>query len=172
MRTPGNKTFQPLFAGLERLDPVMDVIDLAAAAQLGFDGLLHQRLVENTDKSRDRLAALGRALDRGEAFQTAERGGQCPGDRRRGQRQHIDCFPVSEKPFFVFNAKAVLFINNEKTQILEDDVRLDQAMRPDEDIDDPAADILNDLFLIGLVLKTREERDGDRVVGEAFRKSP
>ena len=75
---------------VDRLDAVVDEVDLAAALQLHFDGGADQLLVELGDDGLDGHAIFGRRLDDGHVAQADERHVQRARDGRRGHGEHVD----------------------------------------------------------------------------------
>ena len=56
-------------------------------------------------------------------------------NRRGAEREDIDQLAQAFEFFFVQDAEALLFIDDDQAEIFEGDVFLQQAMRADDDID-------------------------------------
>ena len=86
----GHQAAHALGGRLDRLDPVVDVEDLAAAVQLAADGVAHEAVVVLGDAGLDRQARLGRRLDDRQVADADQGEVQRARDRRGGERQHVD----------------------------------------------------------------------------------
>ena len=69
--------------------------------------------------------------------------------------------------FFVVDAEALLFIDDEQAEVLELEVFGEQAVRADEDVDLAVGDLFEDLFLLFRGAEAGDHLDVDGEVGEA-----
>jgi hypothetical protein len=131
----GNELFERAGDGVDRLDPVVNVIHLTAAIELGHDRALHDRIGRRHDDGLDRHPILGRGLNQREITHAHERHLQRARNRRRRERQHVDGRAHLLEPLFVHHAEALLLIHDNEAQIAKDDIFLQNAMGSDDDVD-------------------------------------
>ena len=87
------------------------------------------------------------------------------------QREHIRLQLHLLQALFVLHAKAMLFVHHNQTEVGELDVRAEQPVGPDHDIDLLLFELLHhDRLLFGR-LKAAHHFDGDREVGEPIPKA-
>ena len=70
---------------------------------------------------------------------------QCAGDGSGRHRQYIHGCPQCLQPLFHFDAKPLLFVDNDESQIKEVDVGRRQTMRPNHDVDFPRLQAVQNL---------------------------
>ena len=119
---------------VDRLDAVVDEVDLAAARQLVADDARDERLVEAHDVGLDGEAVLRRRLDDRHVADADERHVQRPRDRRRGHRQHVHLAAHLLDALLVRDAEPLLLVHDQQAEVLEDDVLRQQAVRADDDV--------------------------------------
>src|ERR1035437_1437010 len=73
---------------------------------------------------------------------------------------------------FVFDAEAVFFIDDQKTQVLEDDPFLQELVGPDNDIDGPIGHAQHCFGFLLSRLETRENSDARWVISKTLFKVP
>ncbi len=129
------KRTQSLGFGLDGRDVVMQVIDLAAALELAQHRLAHHAGRVRRDEGLDRQPSFRRGRDHGKVAQALERERQRARNRGRGERQHIDLGAQTLQLLLVPHAEAVLLVDDDESQVLEPDVRLEQPVRTDDQID-------------------------------------
>ena len=120
--TDGNARFrhqlrQPLGGFPDVFHVIIEVVYLAAAQHLTQDRLAYHQRVIFAHEGFDRQTAGGRRGDDRKIAHTAHRHIQRARNRRRGQGQDIDVGAHCLDALFVTHAKAVLFINNQETEI-------------------------------------------------------
>ena len=120
---------------IDRLDAVVDEIDLAAALQLVRIARRDHLLVELDDVGLDRQPILRRRLDDRHVADADERHVQRARDRRRAHRQHVDVLPQLLDLLLVRDAEALLLVDDEQPEIAELHVLRQQAVRADDDVD-------------------------------------
>ena len=173
--TDGNARFrhqlrQPLGGFLDVFHVIIEVVNLAAAQYLTQDRLADHQRVIFADEGFDRQTAGGRSGNDRQIAHTAHRHIQRTRNRRGGQGQDIDVGAHRLDALFMAHAEAVLFINNQQAEIAQLNVRLQQFMGADKNIDFPFRDLLEDLRLLFGATKAREHLDAHRPVGEAIAK--
>ena len=73
----------------------------------------------------------------------------------------------SFEPLLVHHAETLLFVDDDQAEIGERDVFLQQPVRPDDDVDLPFGEIVQNAFLIGFGSEARELFDAHRKSAEA-----
>ena len=68
------------------------------------------------------------------------------------------------------NAEALLFVDHHQTEILENDVARNEAMRADDYIHSAVAQQFQNLALLGVRPKTAEHFDANRIIEHALAK--
>ena len=134
-RRLGHQPPQALREELDVLDRVVHEIDLPAAADLAQAGLAHEAVAPLRDEGLDGDALGRRRRHQREVAQAAQRHVERAGDRRRRQRQRVDVGAQLLEPLLVADAEAVLLVHHDEAEVVECDVALQQAMRPDHDVD-------------------------------------
>ena len=126
---PGARQHPPelLGLGLDRLDPVVDEEDLAAAVELAQDRVADEPGRRLGDPRLDRQAVLGRRLDDRHVADAGQRQVQRPRDRRRRQRQHVDLAPELLQPLLGRDAEALLLVDDHQAEVAELDVLRQRA---------------------------------------------
>ena len=119
----------------DRLDAVVDEVDLAAARELAADRARDHLLIELDDVGLDRQAILRRRLDDRHVADADERHVQRPRNRRRGHRQHVDLLPQLLDLLLVRDAEPLLLVDDEQPEIAELHVLRQQPVRADDDVD-------------------------------------
>ncbi len=143
----GDELFERFRDGIDRLDPVVDEIDLSAAIQLGHDGALHDRVTRRHDDRLRREPVGRRGLNQREIAHAEQRHVQRARNRRRREREHVDAGAQLFEPLFVHDAEALFFIDHEQAEIFEDDVFLQEPVRADDDVDFAVGDVAQNRLL-------------------------
>ena len=135
MRASGTSRVIEVADRVDRLDAVVDEVDLAAAFHLGADRPLDHCLVELDDVGLDRQAILRRRLDDRHVADAGERHVQRARDRRRRHRQHVHALAHLLDALLVRDAEALLLVDDEQAEVAELHVLRQQPMRADDDLD-------------------------------------
>ena len=114
------------------------------------------------DKSLYRIPVCRRLFNGGHIPNTGQSHVQGSGNRCSGEGQHIHTFGNLLQPLLVGNAKALLFINNEKPQIFELYTLLQQLVGTDNQIHLTGTQILQGAVLLCRGAETAEHIDIDR----------
>ena len=85
----------------------------------------------------------------------------------RGQGQHVHLGPEGLEPFLLAHPEAVLLVDDDEAEPPEAHVVLEQAMRADDDVDPPFAELAGDLLAVAARTEARELLDAHRPFGEA-----
>ena len=144
------------------LDPVVDEVGLAAPAELLPHGRGDEPGVERGDDRVNGQAVARRGLDEADVPQPRKRHVERPRDGGRRQRQDVDRRLELLDPLFVPDAEALLFVDDEQPEVLEGDVPGEQAVRADDDVDEPLPDGLDEGFSLPRGLEPRQGLDADR----------
>src|SRR5271154_1445062 len=95
---------------------------LAFTRELFFDHALHKSFAERRDRGLNREAIFRRRLDHAHIAQTDERHVQSAWNGSCGHREDVYVFAHFFQALFVSDAEALLFVDDEKTEILKLDV--------------------------------------------------
>ena len=143
----GHESTQAGGNGRKAFDTVMDIIDTAAAADFPFQCFLHHAVVVFGHIGLDGEPVLRGRLDDAHVPAFDKGHMERPGNRRRRQSQHIDAGAPLLHLFLLRHTEALLLIDDEEPKILEMDVRLKDPVGPDQDIELPVRELLQDFLL-------------------------
>ena len=115
----GQIRLELLTAVLDRVDLVVQKVNLTAALELAQHGLTDHALAFVAHKGFDGQAPLRCGGDHAQIAQALQGHAHGARDRRGGQREHIDLGAHGFHGFFVAHTKAVLFVDDEQAQVLE-----------------------------------------------------
>ena len=135
MRASGSSSCSFSRRCLDRLDLVVQEVDLAAALELAQHRLADRAAALVAHEGLDRQAPLRRGGDHGQVAQAFERHAERARDRRRGERQHVDLGAHRLDRLLVAHAEAVLLVDDQQAQALELHVLAEQLVRADDDVD-------------------------------------
>ena len=122
---------------LDRLDPVVDVEDLAAPIELAEDRVADETRGRLGDPRLDRQPVLGRRLDDGQVADPGQGQVERPRDRRGRQRQDVDLAAELLEPLLGGHPEPLLLVDHDEAEVLEPDVLAEQPVRADDDVDRP-----------------------------------
>ena len=128
MRASGSSSCSFSRRCLDRLDLVVQEVDLAAALQLAQHRLADRAAGLAAHEGLDRQAALRRGGDHAQVAQAFERHAQRARDRRGGEREHVDLGAHRLHRLLVAHAEAVLLVDDEQAQALELDRLADSSL--------------------------------------------
>ena len=131
----GQQLDQLLAPVLDRVDLVVQEIDLPAALQLAQHRFTDHAVALAADKGLDRQPALRRGRNHAQVTQPFQRHAQGARDRRGSQGQHIDFGAHCLHRLLVAHAEAVLFVDHQQPQAHELDVGAEQLVGADDDVD-------------------------------------
>lgn len=140
--------------------------DLAAARKFKLDRRTDHAFRELDDLRVDREPVARRRFDHGHITHTEKRHIQRSWDGRRRERKHIDLLLKLLELFLVADAETLFFVDDDKAEFWEFDVRGQDPMRADQDVDLAACGKFDRPFLLFRGAKTREQLDLDRERGE------
>ena len=106
----------PLGGRLDRLDPVVQKEDLAAAVEFPLAGLGDQVVAPGDDMGEDGHAIAWRSPDEGQIANARERKVERPGDGRGRQRQHVHRGAQPFEPLLLPDAEPLLLIDDHETR--------------------------------------------------------
>jgi hypothetical protein len=164
----GQEPHQPFAHALDRVDLVMEEVDLPAALQLAHHCLADQAFGPGVDEGLDGEPLLGRGGDHREVADSLQGHRQRARDRRRGQGEHVDLGAQALQRFLLPHAEAVLFVDDHQPELLEGNVLRQELVGADDDVDFTGFCFSNDLR--GLFPAPEPGKLGDfhRPVGEAI----
>ena len=150
------------------LDPVVHEEDLAAPVELPAHRILEDLVRPRQDVRDDRHPVPRRGADQREVAQPRDREVERPRDRRRRQREDVEVALQLLETLLVLDAEALLLVDDQEPEVVEDDVGLEEPMRPDDDVDLPRGEPEEDLLLFLPAAEPAQRLHADRVVGETF----
>src|SRR2546421_4953805 len=113
----------------------MDNVHLTSAIDLKIDRILDNHRFELHNDSLNRQTVTGRSFDDGHVTQPAERHIECSWNRSRGHGHNVDLFLDLFQTFFMSDAKALLFVDDHESQVMEFNVLGQQAVGADNNIE-------------------------------------
>ena len=119
----------------DRLDAVVDDVDLPAAFQLVANRAANHFGVELHDVGLDRQAVLRRRLDHRHVADADERHVERPRDGRGRHREDVDPLPELLDLLLVRDAEPLLLVHDEQPEVAELHVLREQPVRADDDLD-------------------------------------
>ncbi len=140
---------------VDRLDAVVHEVHLAAAREFRPERPRDHAGVELHDVRLDRQAILRRRLDDRHVADADERHVERARNRRRGERQHVHLLAHLLDAFLVRHAEALLLVHDEQSEVAEDHVFREQAVRAHEDVDVAAGQLLERRQLLALAAEAR-----------------
>ncbi len=146
------------------VDRVVDIVDLTAPAELSEDGLPHELIVVLHDVGLDRLPVLGCLLKDAHVPDADKAHVECARDRGRRQRQHVHVFAQLFDLLLVTHAKALLLIDDEKSQVLELHPVGEELVGSDHDVYRAVRKTFQDLCRLRRRAEAREQLNVHREV--------
>ena len=150
---------------LDRLHPVVDVEHLALAEQLAADGGDDLPVLVGADVGQDRVPLLRRGGDRRHLPDAGDRHLQGPRDRRGAHAEHVDRRPEPLHLLLVLDAEALLLVDHDQAEVLDPDVRVEQPVGADHDVDGAVGQALDDGLGLLVGLEPAEPLDPEREAG-------
>ena len=150
----------------EVADPVVDEEDLTLARELALQRLLDAPLVVRDHLGHDRAAVGGRGRERADVAQAEHRHVQRARDRRRREREDIGGDAELEEARLVLDAEALLLVDDDEADVLEDDILRQEPVRADDDIDLAARERIERRLLLGVGLEAAHALDAERIRAE------
>ena len=142
------------------LHAVVHVEHLSPAQQLAAHRGRDLRVLVCADVSEHGKAVLRRRGQRGHLADAGHRHLQRARDGRGRQRQHVDVGAQGLERLLVLDAEALLLVDDDQTEILELDLRVQQLVRADDDVDAAALQPLDGL--VDLLGGLEPAHGGDR----------
>ncbi len=167
----GNDRLDQIGDGHDVVHAIVDEIDLAVAVKLAHDRPLDHLAVKSGDPRFDRLAVRRRSFEIGDVADTQKAHMQRARNRRGGEGQDVDRATQALQPLFVFDAEALLLIDNHQAEVFEGDVFLKNAMGADQDIDTAGGGALQNVADFRLGAEAVDGLDRERKLGHAGRKA-
>ena len=120
---------------LDRLHAVVHEEDLTLAQQLAADRGGDLLVVARTDVREDRMPVLGRGLQRRHLADAGDRHLERARDRRRAHREDVDVRLELLERVLVLDAEALLLVDDQQPEVLEDHLLGEDAVRADHHVD-------------------------------------
>ena len=118
----------------DALDPVVQEIDLTAPVQLPEDHFAHQLVVVLLNIGLDRHPALRRIIDQGHIPDTRKRHVQSARDGGGREGEHVNVLLHLLDALFVRDPEALLFVDDQKPQLMEIYIFAQNLVRSDDNI--------------------------------------
>ena len=112
-------------------------------------------------------APLRRGGDHREVADAFERHRQRARDRRGGERQHVHLGAQALQALLLPHAEAVLLVDDDEAEVLELDVRLQQLVRADDEVDAARREAFERRLRLLRGAEARQLGDAHREIGEA-----
>ncbi len=157
----GHEPRDQIAEGVDRLDAVVNEVDLAAAFHLRKNRPRDDGLVELDDVGLDRQAIARWRLDDRHVADAGQRHVQRPRNRRRRHRQDVDFLAHLFDALFVGNAESLFLVDDEQPEIAELDVLGKDSVRADEDFHLAGGEIVDRLFLLRFRPEAAQHVDTD-----------
>ena len=163
----GHQLREPLGRRADGVDVVVQEVDLAAALQLAQHRLADDAARVCGHERLDREPPLRRGRDHREVADPLERHRERARDRRRRQRQHVDLGAQPLQLLLLAHAEPVLLVDDDEAEVPELDVRLDQLVRADHEVDRAGREALQRGLHFLRRAEARQLDEPHRQVGEA-----
>ena len=147
----------------DRVNPVVHVEDLTIAQELAADRGADLRIRVGADKGQDRLSLLGRSLEDRHLADAGDRHLEGTRDRCGGHRQDVHVGAQGLEGLLVFDAEALLLVDDDQAELLEGDGAGQQRVCADHQVDFARGQARLDF--LGF-LRGREARQGTNAHGE------
>ena len=155
---------------LDRLNPVVQKINLPAAREFALDGIADDALVVAADDGLDRLTIRRRGFDHGHVPRAHEREVKCARNRSCRKREHINEAEFFLQRVLVLHAEALLLIDDDEAEIFKNDILRNDTVRSDNDVHTAITEGLDHLLLLRCGAIAAEEFDSDRILTHALAK--
>ena len=144
----GNLGLEPGGHPLDGFHLIMQIVDLAAPAQLPADSVVDDGLVVFQNISLYWMPVLGRLLQRGHITDAGQGHIQGAGNRGGGKSEHIHVFGDGFKPLLLGHTEPLFLVDDHQPQIPELDVLLNQPVGADDHVDFSPLQLFEDLRLL------------------------
>ena len=152
---------------VDLFDVVVDNEDLAAPVQLFLDSLFDKIGGEFVHIGGDGHPAGGRRLDETHVFDSRECHVQSPGDGGRAHGEDVDLLLPLENLLLLFHAEALFFVDDQKAEVLEENLVGEEGVGSDQDVQSAFAEPLQDVRLLLGRGRPAQRGDLDGEGGEA-----
>ena len=164
----GQQLPQPGGNEVDGQDAVVQVENLAAAADLMVHGVDDDLLVVGADDRLDGMAVGGGGLDDAEITGARQREVERAGDGRGTHREHVHGGAHGFEAFLVLHAEALFLVDDHQAEVLEGHVALQEAVGADEDVHLSRRGRGKDDLLLRPGTEAAEHLDRDGVAGHAL----
>src|SRR6266480_4787568 len=141
---------------VDGLDAVVNEKDLSTAIELPGNSFVDEAIVPRLDVSEHGRAVARRSLHQSHVAQTSERQMQRSRYRRRRQGEYVGIESEPFQAFLVFDTEAMLFVDDDESELGEGNIGAEQPMRSDHDVDLARLQVAEHSRLLLWRLKTTE----------------
>ena len=139
---------------VDRRHPVVHIEDLPLAQQLAANGRGDLPVAIGADEGENRVPVFWRGGEGAHLANTRHRHLERARNRGRGHRQNVDVCLQFLEGILVLDAEALLLIDDHQAQVFEHDVRAEQAVSADDDVDRAVCHAHESLFRLLLALES------------------
>ena len=164
----GHKPLEPGVHHLNGLHPVVEHVDLSAAAELPQDGVAHQAVGVLHHVGLHRIALLRRGLQQAHVPDAHHGHVQRAGYRRCSEGQHVDGLLQLLDGLLVGHAEALLLVHHQQAQIPELHVLGQQPVGAHHHVHRALLELPEDLLLLRRGLEAAEHLHLHREAGKAI----
>lgn len=164
----GHEGFELLGEFVNGLHAVVEEKHLAAAVEFAEDDFADDCGVEGLHVGVHGEAFAGGGLNAADIAGAGEAEVEGAGNGGGGEGEDIDELPHFFEFFFVADAEALFFVDDDQAEVLKADIGGDDAVGADEDIDFAAAEAGDDFALFGGAAEAAEHVDAHGEAGHAF----
>ena len=154
--------------GRDVLHTIVDIEHLAASQQFAAYGCGDLRILVGAHIGQHRQPVFGRGGERGHLANAGHGHFQRARDRRGRQGQHVHVGAQGFQRLLVFHAETLLLIDDDESQILELDFRVQQLVRADDHVHRAGFQPLDGLVDLFGGLESAHGRHIDRETLESF----
>ena len=151
----------------DAVDVVVQDVGLSAPAVFAFAGVGDGVDVPFAEDGLDVLSSSGRGGDDADVAQAAEGEVEGARDGGGGEGEQVGVASEAFEFFFVADAEALFFVDDDKAEVVEGDVFLQEAVGADDEVGLARFEALDGFFGFSGAFEAADVVDGDGVVGEA-----
>jgi len=164
----GDKLLEDVAGASNGFDTIVQEEDLAAAGEFALDGFADEAVIAFDELGGDGDAIFRGSVNGAHVARAGERGVQGAGDGRSGEGEDIGERAQFFEGFFMADAEALFFVNDDEAKIMERDIGGEKAVGADDNINFAGGECGDSLFLLAGMNEAGEDGDAHGVFGHAF----